>query len=113
MTIAVNTRVLPSSLAWSASNGLVSGVRRDRGLTLIRDETLPFRSQRHILACFFRKPLALVGIEQGLARHPPDHAWTKIVFAVETLHPIHQLGFVEPGVDDLGQLVAGLVRHVA
>src|SRR5690242_10700086 len=86
----VNSRVL------AATSGLISGIGRDGMplLPLVRDELLTFLTQRHILARFLRQPLAVVRVEDHLSHHPPDHFGPEVVFAVEFLHPVHQLGFV-------------------
>src|SRR5580693_5600544 len=84
-----NNRVLPVRL-------LVAGIGGNgRLLPLVRNKLLAARPQSHIFARFLGQPLAVVRVEDHFPHHAPDYPRAEIVFAVETLHPIHQLGFVQ------------------
>src|SRR5258706_1205085 len=62
---------------------------------------------------FLVKALALRPLENSLADDAPGGLGTEIIFAVEPLHPIHELGFIEnAGIDYVRQLMTFLVRHI-
>src|SRR5262245_33985668 len=76
---------------------LVAGTARNRLLAraLLGDEFLAFAAQRQVLSRFLVEALALAGIEYRLSHHAPGGLRAEIVFAVEALDPIDELGAVE------------------
>src|SRR5579864_3889429 len=80
----------------SATAGLVTGIGADSCLrALVADEFLALGTQRHVFLGFLRQAATVVRIPKGLTHHAPDDARTEVIFAVELLHPVHQLGLVE------------------
>src|SRR5579884_3364295 len=73
----------------------------------IANELLPLRTQREILARFLVQARQIV-VLKCLLYHSPGGLRTEVILAVETLHPFHQLGPVEAGVDDVRKLVAAV-----
>src|SRR5437660_31149 len=90
---AANSCVLRRS---ACPSGSVTGVCGNRSLLPLLRNKLPAPfPQSHVFLRFLRQAFTLMRIEDDLADHPPNHLRTEIILAVEPLHPIHQLGFVQ------------------
>ena len=97
---------LPATVSCASQRG----VRRPACLASWTNFLRLARSARYSRASLYRRlrsspsKIALRTMRQAALR-------TEVVLAVKPLDPIHQLGAVQPRVDDVGQLVAGLVGH--
>src|SRR5579872_253476 len=61
---------------------------------LVGHEPFAFGPQRQVFARLLREAAPLAGIEHCLAHDTPDHARAEEIFAVEPLHPLHQLSAI-------------------
>ena len=82
-----------------------------RSRLVLGHKLLPLGPQRQVFAGFLGQAPALVAVEDGLPHDAPDDARAEEIFAVEALHPLHQLAAVEARIDHVGKLVAGLIGH--
>src|SRR5882724_9263760 len=102
VTTSVVTTVLTCSgdlSVWRDSStgadaNLVACVGRDGRPPRVRHEFLSLGAKGHVLAGFLGEALAVRGVEDRFSHHAPDDTGAEVILAVETLHPVDQLGAV-------------------
>src|SRR5258707_12649536 len=79
----------------------------------VRYVLLALGAQAEVRLGLLEYALALVAVENPLAHNAPRRLRTEVVFAVEALHPLDQLGFFQNArIDHVGKLMALLIGHL-